>query len=66
MTTVADPDEHLTHTSPIGDVVPDTEAHIELIEHYSAHNYHPLPIVVAALQTALLSGDMGETELLGS
>ncbi len=26
---------------------PDTAAHIELVERYAAHNYHPLPVVVA-------------------
>ncbi|MDH4112387.1 MAG: ornithine--oxo-acid transaminase [Actinomycetota bacterium] len=49
MTTVADPEGHLSPASPGGDdVAPTTtDGHIELVEHYSAHNYHPLPIVVA-------------------
>ena len=43
MATVADPNEQL---GPVAPMTP-TEEHIELVEHYSAHNYHPLPIVVA-------------------
>ena len=40
MTTVADPDEQLSAVDP-------SQAQIELMERYSAHNYHPLPVVVA-------------------
>jgi ornithine--oxo-acid transaminase len=35
-------------TEPLGSEDPRTsEEHIELVERYSAHNYHPLPVVVA-------------------
>ena len=40
MTTVADPDEQLSAVDP-------SQAQIELMERYSAHNYHPLPVVIA-------------------
>ena len=42
MTTVADPNEQLSPASATS-----SEAQIELMERYSAHNYHPLPVVVA-------------------
>jgi ornithine--oxo-acid transaminase len=60
MTTVADPDEQL---SPTDDVALGTEAHIDLIEHYSAHNYHPLPIVVAAAEGAWVTDVEGKRYL---
>ena len=37
-----------TQAERLGTVIPRTcEEHIELVERYSAHNYHPLPVVVA-------------------
>ena len=59
MATVADPNEQL------GPVVPmtATEEHIELVEHYSAHNYHPLPIVVAEAEGAWVTDVEGKRYL---
>jgi ornithine--oxo-acid transaminase len=34
-------------TQPQSPPVSTTEQHIALVEHYAAHNYHPLPVVVA-------------------
>ncbi|MEX2421253.1 MAG: aminotransferase class III-fold pyridoxal phosphate-dependent enzyme, partial [Actinomycetota bacterium] len=61
MTTVADPDGQLSpavHDEPAG-----SEQHIELVEHYSAHNYHPLPIVVAAAEGAWVTDVDGKRYL---
>jgi ornithine--oxo-acid transaminase len=61
MTTVADPDGQLSpapHDGPMG-----SEQHIELVEHYSAHNYHPLPIVVAEAEGAWVTDVDGKRYL---
>ena len=60
MTTVADPDGQLTavHDEPVG-----SEQHIELVERYSAHNYHPLPIVVAEAEGAWVTDVDGKRYL---
>jgi ornithine--oxo-acid transaminase len=58
MTTVADPNEQLspaTHDS--------SEAQIELMERYSAHNYHPLPVVVADAEGAWVTDVEGKRYL---
>lgn len=54
MTTVADAGGQLSPASPGTDRVPpiSTDEHIDLVERYSAHNYHPLPIVVADAEGA--------------
>ena len=58
MTTVADPDEQLTVTVPSssGDL-------IGLVERYSAHNYHPLPVVVADAEGAWVTDVEGKRYL---
>ena len=50
---------HRRATEPIG--APDE--HIELVEHYSAHNYHPLPIVVAEAEGAWVTDVDGKRYL---
>jgi ornithine--oxo-acid transaminase len=57
MTTVADPDEQLSQSSQ------GTEAHIDLIERFSAHNYHPLPVVVAEAEGAWVTDVEGKRYL---
>ncbi|MEX1264476.1 MAG: ornithine--oxo-acid transaminase [Actinomycetota bacterium] len=57
MTTVADPDEQLSPASS------DTDAHIDLVERYSAHNYHPLPVVVAEAEGAWVTDVEGDRYL---
>ncbi|MET0800930.1 MAG: ornithine--oxo-acid transaminase [Actinomycetota bacterium] len=58
MTAVADHDGQLSVPPPdarnaiASAELTSTDAHIELVERYSAHNYHPLPIVVAEAQGA--------------
>ncbi len=54
MTTVADPGGQFSPASPVphGDGPTTSDDHIRLIEHYSARNYHPLPIVVAEAEGA--------------
>jgi ornithine--oxo-acid transaminase len=57
MTTVADPNEQLSPTAASsGD-------HIEQVEHYSAHNYHPLPIVVSHAEGAWVTDVEGRRYL---
>jgi ornithine--oxo-acid transaminase len=56
MTTVADPNEQLTPTA----VPTPTEQQIELVDHYSAHNYHPLPVVVAEAEGAWVTDVEGK------
>jgi ornithine--oxo-acid transaminase len=58
MTTVADPDEQLTVTVPSssGDL-------IDLDERYSAHNYHPLPVVVSHAEGAWVTDVEGRRYL---
>ena len=56
MTTVADPNEQLTATA----VPTPTEQQIELVDHYSAHNYHPLPVVVAEAEGAWVTDVEGK------
>jgi ornithine--oxo-acid transaminase len=62
MTTVADPDEQLTQLMPDAETS-GSEQHIELVEHYSAHNYHPLPIVVAEAEGAWVTDVDGKRYL---
>ncbi len=59
MTTVADPNEQLTPTA----VPTPTEQQIELVDHYSAHNYHPLPVVVAEAEGAWVTDVEGKRYL---
>ena len=59
MTTVADPDEQLTPTA----LPTSTEQQIELVDHYSAHNYHPLPVVVAEAEGAWVTDVEGKRYL---
>jgi ornithine--oxo-acid transaminase len=47
MTTLADPDDRLEPTPPTP-----SRRQIELVERVSAHNYHPLPVVVAEAEGA--------------
>jgi ornithine--oxo-acid transaminase len=58
MTTVADPDGQLSVTVPSssGDL-------IDLVERYSAHNYHPLPVVVADAEGAWVTDVEGKRYL---
>ena len=58
MTTVADPNE-LSSFAPLTS----TEEQIELVEHYSAHNYHPLPLVVAEADGAWVTDVEGKRYL---
>ena len=62
MTTVADPDGQLTPLMPDAEPTASDE-HIELVEHYSAHNYHPLPIVVAEAEGAWVTDVDGKRYL---
>ncbi|HET9310508.1 MAG TPA: ornithine--oxo-acid transaminase [Actinomycetota bacterium] len=59
MTTVADPNEQLTPTA----LPTSTEQQIELVDHYSAHNYHPLPVVVAEAEGAWVTDVEGKRYL---
>jgi len=59
MTTVVDPNEHLSSVAPLTS----TEEQIELVEHYSAHNYHPLPLVVAEAEGAWVTDVEGKRYL---
>jgi ornithine--oxo-acid transaminase len=59
MATVIDPSE------PLSPVVADTsaDARIEQVERYSAHNYHPLPVVVAEAEGAWVTDTEGRRYL---
>ena len=48
MTTVAEPGDQLAGVTTTAG----SEAQIELVERFSAHNYHPLPVVVAEAEGA--------------
>ncbi len=61
MTTVADPDEHLSPATPLPETA--TDAQIELMERYSAHNYHPLPVVIADAEGAWVTDVEGRRYL---
>ena len=56
MTTVADPNEQLSPAASSG-------AHIEQVERYSAHTYHPLPIVVSHAEGAWVTDVEGRRYL---
>ena len=58
MTTVTDPSEPL---SPVAAATSDT--HIQQVESYSAHNYHPLPVVVAEAEGAWVTDTEGRRYL---
>ena len=58
MTTVADPNEQLSPAPPSS-----TDAQIRLVERYSAHNYHPLPVVVADAEGAWVTDVEGRRYL---
>jgi ornithine--oxo-acid transaminase len=58
MTTVADPNEHLSPAMPTS-----SQDAIELVERYSAHNYHPLPVVVADAEGAWVTDVEGKRYL---
>ena len=55
MTTVADPNEQLSPASATA-----SEAQIELMEWYAAHDYHPLPVVVADAEGAWVTDVEGQ------
>jgi ornithine--oxo-acid transaminase len=59
MTTVADPNEQLSPAA----LPTSTEQQIELVDHYSAHNYHPLPVVVAEAEGAWVTDVEGKRYL---
>ncbi len=69
MTAVADHDGQLSVPSPdarnavASAELASTDAHIELVERYSAHNYHPLPIVVAEAEGAWVTDVEGKRYL---
>ena len=65
MTTVADPDGQLSpaSTGAPSSVPTTSEDHIRLIEHYSARNYHPLPIVMAEAEGAWVTDVEGNRYL---
>jgi ornithine--oxo-acid transaminase len=64
MTTVADPERGLSPAPDVGGVAPaSARAHIELVERYSAHNYHPLPVVVATAEGAWVTDVEGNRYL---
>ena len=58
MTTVAEPNDRLSPATPSS-----TEAQIELMDRYSAHNYHPLPVVVADAEGAWVTDVEGKRYL---
>jgi ornithine--oxo-acid transaminase len=58
MTTVADPGDQLSPAGPGS-----SEQHIDLVERYSAHNYHPLPVVVAEAEGAWVTDTEGRRYL---
>jgi ornithine--oxo-acid transaminase len=58
MATLADPNEQLHAGAPTT-----SERQIELVERYSAHNYHPLPIVVAEAEGAWVTDVEGRRYL---
>ena len=58
MTTVIDPSEPL---SPVAATTSDT--HIGQVERFSAHNYHPLPVVVAEAEGAWVTDTEGRRYL---
>jgi ornithine--oxo-acid transaminase len=58
MTTVADPGGQLSRSDPAS-----SEQHIDLVERYSAHNYHPLPVVVAEAEGAWVTDTEGRRYL---
>ena len=57
MTTVADPNEQLSPAAA------SSGEHIEQVEHYSAHTYHPLPIVVSHAEGAWVTDVEGRRYL---
>ena len=65
MTTVADPEGQLSPAPPAGngDAPSTTDTHIALVEHYSARNYHPLPVVVAEAEGAWVTDVEGRRYL---
>jgi ornithine--oxo-acid transaminase len=58
VTTVADPDDLVSPASSGA-----SEDAIELVERYSAHNYHPLPVVVADAEGAWVTDVEGKRYL---
>ena len=58
MTTVADTGGQLSPAVPGS-----SEQHIDLVERYSAHNYHPLPVVVAEAEGAWVTDTEGRRYL---
>jgi ornithine--oxo-acid transaminase len=61
MTTVADPNEQLAPAPPAADT--ETGAQIRLTERFSAHNYHPLPVVIAEAEGAWVTDVEGKRYL---
>jgi ornithine--oxo-acid transaminase len=62
MTTLADPSRGLDPADP-GAEPATTDQHLELVERYSAHNYHPLPVVVAEAEGAWVTDVEGRRYL---
>ena len=58
MTTVIDPSEPRSPAAPAS-----SAAHIEQVKRYSAHNYHPLPVVVAEAEGAWVTDTEGRRYL---
>jgi len=50
-------------SEPTGRLPVTSEEHIELVERYSAHNYHPLPVVVAEAEGAWVTDVDGKRYL---
>ena len=65
MTMVAGPEGQLSPATPgAGQASPKSSArHIDLVERYSAHNYHPLPVVVAEAEGAWVTDVEGNRYL---
>ncbi len=59
MTTVAEPGDQLAGVTTTSG----SEAQIELVERFSAHNYHPLPVVVAEAEGAWVTDVEGRRYL---
>jgi len=59
MTTVAEPGDQVAGVT----MTTGSEAQIELVERFSAHNYHPLPVVVAEAEGAWVTDVEGRRYL---
>ena len=59
----SDPWQGATYSGWMDDRLPETQRHIELTEEHAAHNYHPLPVVIARGEGAWVEDVEGQRYL---